>query len=239
MEHAAHDTLFHVYQLALHVHGDGTLSQVQLRMVRRPLLANGNDTFFGPTEEPRFVGMLAWKSPSERDTLALGTTAGRGRFNANEPFNPPTAGLPKEPAGHNNFNMIDLVFTHRFNSRFTYALESSYGEQSNVPANVPGGIVRPGAAVGTAHWVSAVNYFRYTITPSLGGIVRVELFDDIDGQRTGFPGLYTLITGGVQLRPARAILIRPEVRYIENDESRAFSGHHSTLTAGCDVTLRW
>ena len=214
MEHAAHDTLFHVYQLALHVHGDGTLSQVQLRMVRRPLLANSNDTFFGPTEEPRFVGMLAWKSPSERDTLALGTTAGRGRFNANEPFNPPTAGLPKEPAGHNNFNMIDLVFTHRFNSCFTYALESSYGEQSNVPANVPGGIVRPGAAVGTAHWVSAVNYFRYTFTPRLGGIVRVELFDDIDGQGTGFPGLYTLITGGVQLRPARAILIRPEVRYM-------------------------
>ena len=99
MEHAAHDTLFHVYQLALHVHGDGTLSQVQLRMVRRPLLANGNDTFFGPSEEHRFVGMLAWKSPGQQDSVTLGTTAGRGRFNANERFAPPTAGLANEPAG--------------------------------------------------------------------------------------------------------------------------------------------
>ena len=214
MEHAAHDTLFHVYQLALHVHGDGTLSQVQLRMVRRPPSGQRQRHFLRADGRTQVCRHTAWKSPSERDTLALGTTAGRGRFNANEPFNPPTAGLPKEPVGHNNFNMIDLVFTHRFNSRFTYALESSYGEQSNVPANVPGGIVRPGAAVGTAHWVSAVNYFRYTFTPRLGGIVRVELFDDIDGQGTGFPGLYTLITGGVQLRPARAILIRPEVRYM-------------------------
>jgi hypothetical protein len=83
------------------------------------LLANGNDTFFGPSEEPRFVGMLAWKSPSQQDSVILGTTAGRGRFNANEPFAPPTAGLANEPAGHNNFNMIDLVFTHQFNSSLT------------------------------------------------------------------------------------------------------------------------
>jgi len=203
------------------------------------LLANGNDTFFGPSEEPRFVGALTWKSPSQRDTVALGTTIGRGRFNANEPFAPPTAGSPQEPAGHNNFNMIDVVFTHQFNSRFTYALESSYGVQSAVPANVPGGIVRPGAVVGTAHWASAANYFRYTFNPRLGGIVRVELFDDIDGQRTGFPGLYTMITGGVQWRPMRGLLIRPEVRYLENDENRAFAGHHSALTAGCDVILHW
>jgi hypothetical protein len=203
------------------------------------LLANGNDTFFGPAEEPRVVGALVWKSASQRDTLSLGTTAGRGRFNAGQPFDPPTAGQPKEPAGHNNFNMIDVVFTHEFNTSLSYALESSYGAQSAVPANVPGGIVRPGAVVGTAHWASAANYFRYTFSPCLGGIVRMELFDDIDGQRTGFPGLYTLLTAGVQVRPTRAFLIRPEIRYIENDETRAFAGHHSTLTAGCDVVLHW
>ena len=132
-----------------------------------------------------------------------------------------------------------VVFTHQFAGNITYALESSYGTQSAVPANVPGGIVRPGAVVGTAHWASAANYFRYTFNPRLGGIVRVELFDDIDGQRTGFPGLYTLITGGVQWRPMRGLLIRPEVRYLENDENRAFAGHHSALTAGCDVILHW
>jgi hypothetical protein len=203
------------------------------------LLVNGNDTFFGPAEEPRFVGQLTWKSSDQHDTLALGTTAGRGRFNANEPFNPPTPGLPKEPAGHNNINMIDVVFTHQFAGNITYALESSYGTQSAVPANVPGGIVRPGTAVGTADWASVANYFRYTCNPRLGGIVRVEFFDDIQGQRTGSPGLYTLITGGVQWRPTRAILIRPEVRFIENDENRAFTGHHSALTAGCDVIVRW
>jgi hypothetical protein len=203
------------------------------------LLANGNDTFFGPAEEPRFVGKLTWKSSDQRNTLALGTTAGRGRFNANEPFSSPTPGLPNEPAGHNNANMIDVVYTHQFDSSFSYAFESSYGVQHAVPANVPGGIVRPGAAVGTAHWASAVNYFRYAYNPRVGGIVRVELFDDIDGQRTGSPGLYTLITGGIQWRPTRALLIRPEIRYIENDTNRAFSGHHSVLTAGGDVIVRW
>lgn len=207
----------------------------------RFMLANGNDVFFDPAMEARFVGAVTWVSNSKADAITYGWTWGRGKFNAGDPFAPSTLGEQNEPAGRNNLNVNDLVWTHVFNPKMTYAAEMIYGYQTNVPANVPGGVIKQDATQGTAHWGSIVHYLYYTFNPKLTGILRVETFDDFEGQRTGFEGLYTAVTLGAQIRPTRSLMIRPEIRYDYNGYSTPFNNgtQHGILTAAIDVIARW
>jgi Putative beta-barrel porin-2, OmpL-like. bbp2 len=201
------------------------------------MLINGNDVFLDPAEELRFAGKVTWTSAAKRDTVALGTSVGRGQFNAGEPFNPATVSTPAEPAGRNNVNVLDLVWTHTFTSRFSYSLELLAGYQTNVPAGVPGGLV--GASAGTAHWYAAVHYLSYTLTDTLTALARFEAYDDVEGQRTGFEGVYTALTVGVQCKPTKELMIRPEVRYDYNGSSTPFEGRHGLLTGALDFIVRW
>jgi len=204
------------------------------------LLANGNDTFLVPEEEARMFGKLTYASANQHDNVQLGWTLGRGRFNAGTPFNPATVGLAQEPAGHNNFNVIDVVYTHIFSPMFTYANETMYAWQTAVPANVNGGIIQAGSnSPGLARWASCCHYFRFTFSPRLASILRVETFDDFDGQRTGFAGLYTAVTGGFQFRLRKDVILRPELRYDYNGQSRPFEGKHDQFLAASDLILRW
>jgi Putative beta-barrel porin-2, OmpL-like. bbp2 len=73
----------------------------------------------------------------------------------------------------------------------------------------------------------------------LSGTVRLECFNDPDGERTGARGLYTAITAGLNIHPLKSIIFRPEIRYDYNDETAAFEGQHGLLTAAADLILRW
>ena len=209
------------------------------------VLTNGNDTFLKPYGEARMFGKLTYASANQHDNVQLGWTLGRGRFNAGAPFNPATVSLAQEPVGHNNFNAFDVVYTHVFNPVFTYANETMYAWQTAVPAsNFP--IVNTGSIVvsgppypGTAHWASSCHYFRFNLTEHVSSILRVETFDDFNAQRTGFRGLYTAVTGGLQFRPRKGVIIRPELRYDYNGQSRAFEGKHGQFLAASDLILRW
>jgi len=92
---------------------------------------------------------------------------------------------------------------------------------------------------GVAHWGSVVHYLTYTFNPKVAGILRVETFDDFDGQRTGFEGLYTAVTVGAQIRPTKGTLIRPELRYDYNGYSTPFEGKHGIFTAAFDFIVRY
>jgi hypothetical protein len=206
------------------------------------MLANGNDVFFTANQEPRLVGALTWTSLSKADTATFGWSLGRGKFNAARPFAPATAGEQNEPAGRNNLNALDFVYTHTFNPRLAYSTELIYGWQYGVPANVPGGIIDEGRAVGEqgfAHWGSWVQYLTYNFTSRLTGIARFELFDDFEGQRTGFEGLYTAITVGAQIKPYKWLMFRPELRYDRNNYSNPFEGRNNIYTAAFDCIVRW
>jgi hypothetical protein len=67
----------------------------------------------------------------------------------------------------------------------------------------------------------------------------LEFFNDFEGQRTGFEGLYTALTVGVQFRPTKDILIRPEIRYDHNNYSDPFEGKSSLFTSAIDVLIRF
>ena len=131
------------------------------------------------------------------------------------------------------------MWSHTFNPKLTYMTELIYGYQYGVPANVPGGIISTNVTSGTAHWGSWVQYLNYNFTSKLMGIVRYELFDDFEGQRTGFEGVYSALTVGCQYKPTKSVMIRPELRYDYNGYSTPFEGKHGIFTAALDCIVRW
>ncbi len=202
------------------------------------MLANGNDVYFGdPSEELRFVGNLRWLQPGGRNSVTLATSLGRGKFNPAyaTPPQQSTVALATEPFGRNNFNAFDLVYTHMFSPVLSYNLEMIYGYQYNVPQAA----MAVGSYNGFANWFSAAHYLFWTITPKWSSIIRYENFDDAQGQRTGFAGLYTAITGGVQYKINKSMIIRPELRYDDNALQKPYEGKHDIFTAASDLIIKW
>jgi hypothetical protein len=176
-------------------------------------LVLGSDVFIDPSDELTFIGSVKWARPDGRDSVLCSVIVGPGRFNASRSFNNP--------------NIFDLVYTHQFNARLAYNYETLVGYQTRVPE------------IGTAHWFGVLNYLTYSFTPRVSGTTRLEFFDDEQGQRTGFAGLYTAFTAGVSIRPRPGVIFRPEVRYDYNGESRPFEDRHGLFTATADLILRW
>jgi maltoporin len=171
--------------------------------------------------------------------LSFGSSIGRGKFNTNRPFNAPTIAKTTEPAGRNNINVFDIVYTHSFGYKLGYALEFLYGYQTNVPANVPGGIVDLRGRPMNAQWYSFANYLTYAMNDNMGLIFRLEAFNDLNGQRTGFEGWYISSTLGMQMQLTDSIFLRPEVRYDVNEKTNAFGGNRSIILLANSLIIRW
>ena len=173
----------------------------------------GSDIFIDPADNPTAIGSVKWAPPNGRDSVLLSFIAGSGRFDVRHNFNNP--------------NIIDLIYAHQFDARLAYTFESLVGYQVGVPD------------IGTAHWFGVLNYATYALTPRLSATARLEFFDDEQGQRTGFAGLYSAATAGVSFRPWPSVIFRPEVRYDYNGELRPFENQHGLFTATADLILRW
>ncbi|HEV3142378.1 MAG TPA: outer membrane beta-barrel protein, partial [Gemmataceae bacterium] len=173
----------------------------------------GSDVFIDAASEPTYIGSVKWTRSDGRDSAQFAVIVGSGRFNIAQSFHNP--------------EIFDLVCTHLFNPRMHYSFESLYGFTTNVPG------------IGFAEWFGILNYLTYDFTPRLSGTTRLEFFDDVQGQRTGFAGLYTAVTAGVSFKPRRGIIIRPEIRYDVNANSRPFENRASLFTAATDCILRW
>jgi len=173
----------------------------------------GDDVFIDPADNPTLMGSVKWAPPTGRDSVLFSVILGNGRFDQAHNFHNP--------------EIFDLVWAHKINSRLNYSLECLYGFTNNVPD------------IGMANWLGIPNYLTYTLTPRLSTTARLELFDDFQGQRTGFKGLYAAYTTGLSFSPRKAIIIRPELRYDYNIDSRPFENKHGLFTAATDVIFRW
>jgi hypothetical protein len=91
----------------------------------------GPDVFIDPASSPYAVLSVKWAPPSGRDSVLVSALVGSGRFDEVEQFNNP--------------NIIDLVYTRKFNERLSYSLDALFGYQTNVPD------------IGTAIWYAFVN----------------------------------------------------------------------------------
>ncbi|HJZ59651.1 MAG TPA: outer membrane beta-barrel protein [Gemmataceae bacterium] len=69
--------------------------------------------------------------------------------------------------------------------------------------------------------------------------LRVELFEDTKGVRTGFEGLYTEVTYGVAWKVMPGLILRPSVRYDNNNVSAPFEGSQNLFTGYMDFIIRW
>jgi hypothetical protein len=173
----------------------------------------GSDIFIDPADELTGMGSVKWAPADGRDSVLFSVIVGPGRFNQSREFHNP--------------EVFDIVYTHKCSSRLNYSFESLYGFTTNVPET------------GFANWFGVLNYLTYTLTPRLNATARLEFFDDAQGQRTNFPGLYTALTLGLSFTPRKEITIRPEIRYDYNEQSRPFEDKHGLFTAASDVILRW
>ncbi len=176
-------------------------------------IVTGSDVFLDPAAKATYIGSIRYESDDKKSSLLLATILGPGQFDLEENFANP--------------QVFDLVFTRSLRENLTYKLDALYGFQENVPG------------VGTATWFAFVNYLSYDWNEQLQGNLRVECFDDSDGNRTGLKGLYTAITTGVAFRPVRSLIIRPEIRYDNNDSSDSFDGRSGLYTGAVDVIVRW
>jgi hypothetical protein len=176
-------------------------------------LVLGSDVFIDPADEPTFIGSVKWAPPDNRNSVLVSVIIGSGRFNQARNFHNP--------------EVLDFIYTHRFNPRLNYSFETLAGYTTHV------------TDIGTADWLGVLNYLTYDFTPRVSGTTRLEFFDDAQGQRTGFKGLYTALTAGITFRPRKSIILRPELRYDYNEESRPFENHHGLFTAATDLILRW
>jgi hypothetical protein len=148
-----------------------------------------------------------------RDSVLFSVIVGPGRFNQERNVHHP--------------EIFDLVYAHKVNARTNYTFESLFGFTTNVPE------------IGNAYWFGVLNYLTHDFAPRLSGTARLEVFNDAQGQRTGFSGVYSALTAGLSFRPRKAITIRPEVRYDYNAESRPYEGRHGLFTAAADMIFRW
>ncbi len=176
-------------------------------------LVLGNDNFFGPTDTPTFIGSVKGVSPDLRNSLLLNVIIDKGRFDQEHNFHNP--------------EILDLIATHKINPNLVYTFESLYGFTNNVPD------------IGTANWLHLVNYLTYNFTERFNGATRLELFDDFQGQRTGFAGLYVAPATVLTFRPVKWLQLRQEVRYDYHTETAPFEGKHGLFTATSDCILRW
>lgn len=175
--------------------------------------ALGPDVFIDSASSPYGVFSLIWAPPGGSDTVYASTLIGCGRYDVDEQFNNP--------------NVFDIVYTHIFDPVWQYTLDAALGYQTNVPG------------IGTATWYGFANYLTCKVAPTLTHTTRLEFFDDVDGNRTGYPGLYTALTLGLAFQPKSSLLIRPELRFDVNDESKPFEDKRGLLTAAFDLITRW
>jgi len=176
-------------------------------------LVTGSDVFIDPAATPTFIGSVKWTSKDQSDSVLFNVILGSGRY--------------LQAYNHDNPEVLDLVYTHKFSDKLTYNFESLFGLTTDVPN------------IGTATWIGFPNYLIYEFSPRLSGTTRLEFFDDEQGQRTGFAGLYTALTAGLSFKPWKWIVVRPELRYDYNADSRPFEDKHSLFTVATDVILRW
>lgn len=173
----------------------------------------GNDEFFTPGNQLKYSGNLQWVARDKKDTLRFSTILGSPRYRARYHLD--------------NLNLFELIYSHQFTPEVKYTFAATFGYQTGVPS------------LGTADWIGYQNYLTKQLSQRLTAALRVELFDDYKGQRTGFAGLYAAVTGGIQIQLTERIRFRPELRFDNNDRSRPFEGKHSVFTAASDVIVRW
>jgi hypothetical protein len=159
--------------------------------------------------------------------------------------------LDGQPAGHDNFNYFVNTWEHRFNRYFITKTESYFmwqrdavvgGTVSIGPTEPYGGGGGIGAEIpGTTLTFGVLNYTEIVLSHKDYITIRNEWWKDTDGERSGFPGVYTSNSIGLSHNFTPYLQIRPEVGFYRNWTNPAFDlGTKKNLyMAAFDFTIRF
>jgi hypothetical protein len=180
-------------------------------------VVTGADVWIDPAATASYVGGLKW-APKEGKTSVAANVFFTGKgFNAGQNFQ--------------HFNAYNLVVTRKFGEKLTYVLDATASNAVSTDPNGPAG----GRA---ANWYGFANYFLYQATEKLASNLRVEIFNDSQGVRTGTRGTYFETTYGLTWTPIDPVLVRPFVRYDHNGNG-PYEGRNSLYTGGLELIFRY
>jgi hypothetical protein len=156
-----------------------------------------------------------------------------------------------QKAGHDNFNYLVGTWQHRFTPGIQTRTESYLmwqrdavvgGTPSIGPVRSFGGGGGIGAKIPGTTWAYGVlNYTMFELSKIDYITVRNEVWRDVDGERSGFPGTYSSHAIGLTHNFTPLLQFRPEVGYYRNYQTKAFDlGKRKYLIMlAADITLRF
>jgi hypothetical protein len=176
--------------------------------------STGTDTFIDAnTNNLTFLGQLKWAPKEGKTTAAVNAVITNPEY--------------IQAAAFPVYNYYNFVLTHKFGDKLSYVLDAGYAHMDGAPN------------IGSTSWYGAANYLIFNHTDKLTSTFRAELFEDTDGFRTGFQGLYTEVTYGLAYKLKPGIIIRPSFRYDNNADSNPFEGKQNLYTGAIDLIFRW
>jgi len=200
------------------------------------------------------AGCLLWSSDDAHDTFYPCLNGSKPLGNAGN-------------FGWNNLSEKVFAWYHKFDDKWHADLEYWTMNQKNTPniqnvngqglwnsyfgsTNSSGGPfgAMGGAGCGPTDGVTCtskewavVAYLVYQPTPRDFFVGRAEIFDDINGQRTGFPTKYKEFLFGWNHWLGKAITLRPEIRYETSGVTPYGAAYNNPCpaagTAGCGSTV--
>lgn len=156
-----------------------------------------------------------------------------------------------QPAGHDNYNYMVGTWQHRFDENVHTKTEAYYMWQRDAfkggtasigdPHSYGGGGGLGAPIPGLTRTYGLLNFTMFLLSEQTFLTVRNEIWNDEDGARSGFDGLYTSHSIGITHNFTPIVQFRPEIGYYRNWENGAFDlGEEQGLwMIGFDVTLRF
>jgi len=175
----------------------------------------GNPGYINANSNAAFLGGVSFKNSDQ--TQAFTSTVSSG--------NEPVAFLGANTFPNvGNRSIWSNVYTNEINDKWTYVFQNDNGWQFN--ANT--GLQNQGQLAGLAQWYGINQYLFYNVSDTVVAGMRFEWFRDNNGYRVfapirngwvggpavgGFQGNFFQATWGLNWKPTRNWIIRPEVRY--------------------------
>jgi hypothetical protein len=172
-----------------------------------------NPGYINANSNAAFLGGVSFKNSDQ--TQAFTSTVSSG----NEPV-----AFIGAPVNVGNRSIWSNVYTNELSDKVTYVFQNDNGWQFN--ANT--GLQNQGQMAGLAQWYGINQYLFYTVSDTLVAGMRFEWFRDNNGYRVfapirngwvngptsgGFQGNFFQATWGLNWKPTRNWIIRPELRY--------------------------
>ena len=206
-------------------------------------------TIPNPFPNPLYPDTTMLKDPGAQPTVTAGVrwTSDSG----NDSFYAVANGINNGAWGYNNLQWYGLTFYHKFNDQWHISFEAYNLHQNNVPnitnpdvVNIVANGGTPFTAVQmpfnapnnaqcanvaalacTASAQAFLTYINYSPTKLDNFSLRLEWFDDMEGQRTGIKTRYANAGIGWQHWFSPQIEVRPELSIYHSLDAPAFNGN--------------